>query len=247
MAEPVKSTRRYHSPRRREQAAATRREILDAAQRLFEQQGYAATTMAAVAAEAGVALKTVYVAFDTKSGVLRALWNLRLRGENDEVPVAQQEWYREVVEEPDAERQLRLNARNSRVVKVRIAALLEVIRSAAPIDSDIEALWNRIGTEFHANQRVIVESLDKKQALRPGLGVEEATDILWTLNHPNVWQLLVGERGWTPERYEQWWGDVACWQLLKEAVGGDPAGAGPPPGTLSERSSRRSRARSSGR
>ncbi len=247
MVEPVKPTRRYHSPRRREQAAATRREILDAAQRLFEQQGYAATTMAAVAAEAGVALKTVYVAFDTKSGVLRALWNLRLRGGNDEVPVAQQQWYREVVEERDPERQLRLNARNSRVVKIRIAALLEVIRSAAPIDPDIEALWKRIGTEFHANQRVIVESLDQKQALRPGLDVEQATDILWTLNHPNVWQLLVGERGWSPERYEQWWGDVACWQLLEGAMGGDPAGAGPPPGTLSERSSRRSRARSSGR
>ena len=76
MTEPVKPKRRYDSPRRREQAAATRREILEAAQRLFERQGYAATTMAAIAAEAGVALKTVYVAFETKSGVLRALWNL---------------------------------------------------------------------------------------------------------------------------------------------------------------------------
>ena len=87
MAEPVKPTRRYDSPRRREQAAATRREILEAAQRLFERQGYAATTMAAIAAEAGVALKTVYVAFETKSGVLRALWHLLLRGDEEDVPV----------------------------------------------------------------------------------------------------------------------------------------------------------------
>ena len=226
MAEPVKSKRRYHSPRRREQAAATRREILDAAQRLFEQQGYAATTMAAIAAEAGVALKTVYVAFETKSGVLRALWHLLLRGDKDDVPVAHQQWYREVLEEPDPERQLRLNARNSRVVKIRVAALIEVIRSAASVDPDIEALWNRIGTDFYDIQRAIVESLDEKQALRPGLDAEPATDILWTLNHPNLWQLLVGERGWTPEHYEQWCGDIACRQLLKEAVGGDPAGAG---------------------
>jgi AcrR family transcriptional regulator len=214
MADPVKTTRRYESPRRREQAAATRREILGAAQRLFERQGYAATTMAAIASEAGVALKTVFVAFETKCGVLRALWNLRLRGERDEVPVAQQQWYREVVEEPDPERQLRLLAHNSRAVKLRIAALLEVIRSAAPIDADIEALWSRIGTEFHANQRVIVESLHQKQALRPDLDVDGATDILWTLNHPNVWQLLVAERGWTAERHEQWWVEVACAQLL---------------------------------
>src|SRR3954468_24645000 len=117
MAEPVKSRRRYDSPRRREQAAATRLEILTAAQRLFERDGYAATTMAAVAAEARVALKTVYVAFETKSGVLRALWNMLLRGAEGEAPVAERAWYREVLDEPDPERQLRLNARNSRIVK----------------------------------------------------------------------------------------------------------------------------------
>ena len=78
---------RYESPRRRQQAERTRRDILDAAQRLFEGQGYAATTMAAIAAEAGVALKTVYVAFETKAGVLRALWHLLLRGDQDDVPV----------------------------------------------------------------------------------------------------------------------------------------------------------------
>ena len=215
MAERVNPKRRYDSPRRREQAATTRLEILEAAQRLFERDGYAATTMAAIAAEARVALKTVYVAFETKSGVLRALWNLRLRGGRGDVPVGQQQRYREVVEEPGPERQLRLNARNSRAGKLRVAALVEVIRSAAPVDPDIEALWTRIGTEYHANQRVIVESLNEKGVLRPDLDVERATDILWTLVHPNLWQLLVGERGWTPDQYEKWCGDVACSQLLR--------------------------------
>ncbi len=214
MAEPVKAKRRYESPRRREAAAATRREILEAAEHLFERRGYAATTMAAIATEARVALKTVYVAFETKSGVLRALWNLRLRGESDELPVTQQQWYRELLDEPDPERQLRLDARNSRVVKLRIAPVLEMIRGAAPIDPDIAALWNRIGMEFHANQRVIAQSLADKGALAPGFDVERAADILWTINHPNLWQLLVGERGWTPEQYEAWCADTLCAQLL---------------------------------
>src|SRR6266536_157975 len=131
MAERVKSKRRYDSRRRREQAAGTRRDILEAAQRLFERRGYAATTMAAIAAEAGVALKTVYLAFETKSGLLRALWHLLLRGDEADAPVAERGWYREVLEEPDPERQLRLTARNSRVVKTRAAALMGVIRSAA--------------------------------------------------------------------------------------------------------------------
>lgn len=213
MAKRVKS-RPYDSSRRRAQAAATRRDILEAAQRLFEQQGYAATPMAAIAAEAGVALKTVYLGFETKSGVLRAIWNLLLRGDQGEVPVAEQSWYREVLEEPDPERQLRLNARNSRAVKTRIAGVLRVIRNAAPLDRDIEALWQRIQTEFHANQRAIIERLAGRKALRRGLGVDRATDILWALNHPDVWQLLVGERGWTPEQYEEWFGDTACSQLL---------------------------------
>ena len=214
MAQRVK-TRPYNSSRRREQAAATRRDILKAAQRLFERQGYAATTMVAIAAEAGVALKTVYLAFETKSGVLRALWNQLLRGDEGEAPVAERSWYREVVEEPEPQRQLRLNARNSRAAKTRIAGVLKVIREAAPVDSDTGALWERIQTEFHANQRVIVERLAERKALRRGLDVDRATDILWTLNHPDVWQLLVGERGWTPEQYEQWFGDTACSQLLR--------------------------------
>src|SRR4051794_31360982 len=116
MARPVKR-RPYNSPRRVEQAAATRREIIDAAERLFERDGYGATTMAAIAKEAGVALKTVYLAYETKSGVLRAVWHLLLRGDAADVTVMDRSWYEEVLDEPDPERTLRLNARNARVVK----------------------------------------------------------------------------------------------------------------------------------
>ena len=213
MAERVK-TRAYDSPRRREQAAATRLAILDTAQRLFERDGYAATTMAAIAAEARVALKTVYVAFETKSGVLRALWNLRLRAGAEDVPIAAHAIYREVLDEGDPERQLHLNARNSREGKLRVAAIAEVIRSAAPLDPEIDALWRRINTEYHDNQRAIVQSINDKRALHPDLDVQHATDILWTINHPNTWQLLVSQQGWTPDQYEQWAARTACAQLL---------------------------------
>ena len=214
MAEPVKTKRRYDATRRREQAAATSREILEAAQRLFEERGYAATTIAAIAAEAGVALKTVYVAFETKSGLLRSLWHLRLRGDADDVPVAERQWFRDGLEAPDPERQLRLTARNSRAVKLRAADLMRVMRDAAGTDPDIAALWQRIQDDFYANQRSIVDALQAKQALSPGLDAARGADILWTLNHPDVWHLLVGERGWTPDEWEQWFGDAVCAQLL---------------------------------
>jgi AcrR family transcriptional regulator len=216
MAEPVKAKRRYDSSRRRAQAAATRVDILDAAQGLFELRGYAATTMEAIAAEAGVALKTVYVAFETKSGLLRALWNHLLRGGRDEVPIGEQEWYREVVAEPDPEEKIRRTARASRAAKERIGGVLQVIRTAAPVDPDIAELWSRIQAEFHANQRVIVESLAARKALRRGLDADRAADLLWTLNHPDVWHLLVDERGWTPQEWETWFAESARAQLLRD-------------------------------
>jgi len=216
MADESIPRRAYDSPRRREQAAATRRAILEAAQPLLERQGYSATTMAEIAAAAGVALKTVYAAFETKSGVLRALWNLLLRGDDEGAPVQDRAWYRETLDEPEPARQLLLNARNSRVVKQRIAGVLDVIRHAAPLDPEIEALWSRIQSDFYDNQRAIVQSLADKNALRSELDVPRATDILWTLNHPDTWQLLVGRRGWTPAEYEQWFGATTAAQLLAE-------------------------------
>jgi AcrR family transcriptional regulator len=214
MAGNVKSKRPYDSPRRRAQAAATRRDILDAAQRLFEQHGYGGTTMAQIADEAGVALKTVYLAFETKSGLLRALWNLLLRGDEEDRPVAERDWYRAVLDENDPQKRLRLNAHNSATGKRRLSGILEVIRHAAPIDAETAALWQRIQTDYHANQRAIVEQLAERGDLRPDLDVDRATDILWTINHPDTWQLIVADRGWTPDQYEQWAADTACSQLL---------------------------------
>jgi AcrR family transcriptional regulator len=214
MSEGVKGRRTYNSPRREQQAAATRRAILQTAQQLFERQGYATTTMDAIAADADVSLKTVYLAFETKARLLRAVWDLALKGDESDTPVAARPWYIEVLEEPNPPRKLRLLARNSCIVKARIGALLGVIRDAAPSDPAIRELWELIQSDFYLNQRTIVETLDRTNALAPGLDLTRAADLLWTLNHPDVWLLLVARRGWTPEQFETWLGDTACAQLL---------------------------------
>ena len=92
-----------------------------------------------------------------------------------------------------------------------------VIRAAAPGDPEIGALWSRIQTEFHANQRAVVESLNAKGALDPRLDVDEGADILWALNHPSLYELLVGERGWTLGRYETWLAEIFRSELLADA------------------------------
>lgn len=214
MTDAVKRTRRYDSPHRREQADSTRRHILDTARRLFVADGYSATSIAAIARESGVVSKTVYLAFESKGGLLRALWQLTLSGEDDQAPVVAREWYQEMISEPDPGRQLALNARNSRAVKERAGAMMAVISSAAAADPDARALWDLIESNFHENQATVVASLAGRSALRPGLAPEQATDILWTINHPDIWRLLCGGRGWAPAAYEDWTAQAACSQLL---------------------------------
>jgi AcrR family transcriptional regulator len=182
---------------------------------MFEADGYGATTIEAIAAEVGVSSKTVYLAFATKAGLLRAVWDVALKGDEQPAGIAERPWYQQVLEERDGTRKLQLLAQHSAVVKQRIAAVLRVIRSAADIDDDLASLWHLIETDFWANQRAVVESLQATRSLRRGLDVTRATDLLWTLNHPDQWQLLVVQRGWTPEAFERWLADSACHALLR--------------------------------
>ncbi len=214
MPDEVKTPRSYDSSLRTQQAASRRQELAVAARELFLERGYPATTMDAVAAYAEVSLKTVYNAYASKSGLLRAVWDLSLKGDLDQTPVAERPWYSAVLAEPDPLRQIALTAENSRIVKERIGPLLRVIRDAAPVDDDLAALWELIQTDFLANQRVIVESLAAKGALRSGLDTTRATDLLWMLNHPDVWLLLVDRRGWSPVEWERWFTQACREQLL---------------------------------
>jgi AcrR family transcriptional regulator len=191
--------------------------ILDAARRRFEDGGYAATSVPSIAAAAGVAVKTVYLGFESKAGLLRAVWEARLGGEEEATPVLQRRWVHEITDEPRAAEKLRLLAAQSRRVKTATGPLLEVIRAAAATDPEMATLWGDIQTKLLRVQRAVVDQLDALDALRPSLEAAEAADILWTLNHPSVWQLLVRERRWTPARYEEWLHEAFCLQLLGKA------------------------------
>ena len=214
MADDVKSPRGYDSALRARRAADRRTALAEAARDLFVERGYPSTSVEAVAERAGVSLKTAYNAYGSKPGLLRAAWDLLLKGDVDSTPVAARAWYTAVLAEPDPRRQLVMAAEGARRVKTRIGPMLTAIRDAAPLDADVAALWELIQTDFWDNQRAIVESLADKHALRPGLDTDQATDLLWTLNHPEVWMLLVGRRGWSPAQWEGWFIRSSQEQLL---------------------------------
>ena len=187
---------------------------LDSAQDLFTDRGYTATAMPAIATRAGVALKTVYLAFGTKAGVLHALWDVRLGGDDQPIPIVDRPWYRQLLQADDPHTLLRTAARQSRQTKDRAGAVMHIVRNAALTDPAIAHLWQRIETEFRTVLRGFAQRLDELAALAPAIDVTTATDILWTLNHPDTWHLLVHRCGWTADRYEQWVGDTLLVQIL---------------------------------
>src|SRR6266540_7187996 len=144
---------------RRPKAQATRRRILDAARRLFVERGYVATTIEAIAAEAGVAVPTVYLAFGTKRALLVELLDIAAVGDEEPVALLERPWVDEIRHDPDPESQLRRWVREGRHIAARVAALWEVARNAAPADPDIAAQVHRYKTLTLQGHRYFVAVL----------------------------------------------------------------------------------------
>jgi AcrR family transcriptional regulator len=207
--------RPYNSPRRREQATETRRAILDASRALFVERGYVGTTIEAIASSAAVAPETVYATFRNKRSLLSALVDVSIVGDDEPVPVLDREWVRQIRDEPDQRRRLELLARNGRLILERRAPIDEVVRSAAAADPEIAALHGTGKTQRIAGQRELLRVIAGADGLRAGLPLDEAADILFAVGSPEVYRLLVIDRGWSPERFEAWYVDTIERLLLR--------------------------------
>ncbi|MEU3459596.1 helix-turn-helix domain-containing protein [Streptomyces sp. NPDC006733] len=203
--------RQYDISRRRAAAQGTRQAILDAATRLFVERGYAATTMAQLARSAGVAVDTVYTVAGRKPALFLQLVESAISGTGDAVPAAERGYVREMRAEPDAARKLRRYARAVREMHVRLAPLLRVARSGPP---EVAEVWQAIAQRRADNMRLLADELAATGQLRQGLDPQEVADIIWATNSPEFYCLLVEDRGWPPERFEEWLADGWCRLLL---------------------------------
>ena len=217
MSDDVKPRRRYDSPHRREQAAETRRKIVESAQPLFLDHGYAGTTMAAIARETGVVVETVYRSFGSKAGLFSAVVEAALAGgaERAEIPVEERPAIAAMVAEPDPARQLAMYAATQPGIQRRAGPLLRAVRGAAALDPEVARVWAELEAQRHAGQSRMAGLLASRGALRDGLSVERASDLIWTLCSLAVYDLLVVERGWTSEQYESWLVDALTHELLR--------------------------------
>ena len=206
MTGDVKARRRYESVRRKEQAAQTRRDIMAAAGALFRKDGYGNVSMQAIAAESSVVVETIYRAFGSKAALFRAVVEAALAGgaARADVPVEERPAIRAVIEEQDPRRQLELYAATQPGIHRRAGPLLRALRDAATLDKDLGGLWNEMETWRLTGQGRMAELLAERGALRDGLSVEDARDVIWTLCSLAVHDQLVIDRGWSPEKYRDW-------------------------------------------
>ncbi|HEV8544648.1 MAG TPA: helix-turn-helix domain-containing protein [Candidatus Limnocylindrales bacterium] len=218
MTDQVKPRRAYRSTRRAEQVAQTRRDILATAGALFRARGYGGVSMPTVASEAGVAVETIYRAFGSKAGLFTAVVEAAVAGgaSRAEVPVEDRPAIRAIIEEPDPRRQVELYAATQPGIHRRAGPLLRVLSEAAPTHPELEALWESIETGRLRGQAGFVRMLAERGDLRPGLSVEEGRDGVWTMTSLAVWDLLVGSRAWSAERYERWLADALIGFLLPD-------------------------------
>jgi AcrR family transcriptional regulator len=217
---PDRRDRRDQARTRRARAA-----VVDAARALFLERGYGATTVEAVSARSEVPPATVYRLFSSKAGILKALLDLSIAGDDEAVPLAERPHVRALLADPDPDpaRQLAGFVAVTADVNSRTAPIYRLLVGAAASDPVAAELLDDIDRQRQAGQGRIARSLAGAGALRPDLDERDAADLIHALMSPEVYRLLVLDRGWSPERYQRWLTDSLVDQLLPRP----PAGSRP--------------------
>lgn len=207
----------YASPLRERQAASTRRAVLNAARELFIAQGYAATTIDAIAERAGVSKPTVFSAAGNKQTLLKTLRDIAFAGEAP-IPVRQRPHVDAIRAEPNRRRAVELIAKHLTAVAGRYAELHEVLHAAAHgSDEGLRELWETEQREGLAGAKFWVGILTEKGPLRAGMTWSTAVDVMWLLMTPDNYYRCVHQRGWSPRRYETWLADSITRLLLDDS------------------------------
>lgn len=215
MTEQASPKRKYDSSRRRAQAGETRRQILEAAHKLFIERGYSGATIQAIAEKAGVSLKTVYAVFKNKRKILFTLLNVSSSREGEEnVPIAERSGPRAVGQERDQRRQLQMFARVVADNLEGAAYVSEIMQAAARTEQDVNKLVQRLSKQRWEHMALAVRQVAANGPLRQK-DEAAATDTVWTLTSPEVFLLLRRDRGWSKKKYTGWLADQLIRALLR--------------------------------
>ncbi|HEU0239208.1 MAG TPA: helix-turn-helix domain-containing protein [Micromonosporaceae bacterium] len=182
----------------------TRQAIVSTATRLFVERGYAATSLADIAAAAGVARPTVFAAFGSKAALLRQVLDEALAGDDAPVPVAQRPWFRPVWDAASPGAVLDAYAGVCLIIARRSALLFETVRRATDDAAESAEMWKTLQHNRRLGAKMVIEQVLKVGRLKRGLERETAVDILWIFNDPAHYTSLVLDRGWSERKFRRW-------------------------------------------
>src|SRR5664279_6342743 len=206
-------------PSRAEKTRLTRRRIVAAAADLFLDKGYGATTLDQVAARAGVAVQTVYFHFGNKATLLKEALDVAAVGDDEPVALLDRSWLEELTAEPDPVRVIELWTNGSREILERVAPLLAVVRGTVGTDPDLAVQWDVNEGQRRTAFRVLADLLADSAALRPGLTVQDATDLAFLITSAENYILATHTLGWEPERWQRTTATLLAQSLLGKTPG----------------------------
>lgn len=192
---------------RTRRAVATRARIAAAATTLFVEQGYATTSITAVARAAGVGVQTVYYSYPSKADILVGCLDHAVDGADrrdawrDLVALP---WVRTVAAEPDPVRRVFLHVRGAADLMGRAGPVLDLVRVGAAGEPALAAAWDRDEQRRRAVHRILVDACARDGVLRPGLDAEQATDLVTLVLGPETWNALVRRGGWSSLAWARW-------------------------------------------
>jgi AcrR family transcriptional regulator len=189
--------------------------VVEAARTLFLERGYAATTMEAISDRSDTPQATVYRLFSSKLGILKAVLDVSIGGDDEAVAMLDRPQVRTLLSDEDPRNQLAGFAALLRELMARTAPVHRILADAARSDEDAATLLAEIARQRHEGQQRIARSLARGNALRTGLRERDAADIIHALASPEVYGLLVLDRGWSGDRYEKWLHAILSEQLLR--------------------------------
>jgi AcrR family transcriptional regulator len=195
--------RNYNATTRRERAQQRRRDVVIAAQQLFEADGFQATTISAVARRAGVSAESIYKGFGTKAALAKAVFDFVIAGDDEPVPIARRPEMLALQQEPDVRRKLQLYVAGLVDRQQRSARVQILIRDGRHGDETLRETWQALLDERLIGMTMFGRHLLETGDLRPGITLEEVADVLWTYISVELYELLVLLRDWSPERYAE--------------------------------------------
>lgn len=196
--------RRYDASGRRAQARARRHAMVVAAQELFERDGFRSTTIAAVAERAGVSAESVYKAFGTKAALAKAVFDVVIAGDDEDVPVYQRPEQQAMLAESDVRRKIEMFVHGLAQRQARSAKVQFLIRDGRHVDDSLTPVWDKLAEEGLVGMTMLGRHLLETGQLRAGIDLDEVRDVLWNYLAIDTYERLVLARGWSVDRYADW-------------------------------------------